>query len=223
MVPTYQLRVYGVGLLVNAKSISSHKSKFWVDKKTTELTRYVFDGDEDFDEFNVPAEAKFKGLLAEEEQDLDIFWSHDSPLSQYKIQQIYGPKLDSIERIECVDTSNEERLLWFEEKPILEKYLSPEDPDEEVTAYLDICADNLLIFESEKGCWVYECKSEIQKPPKNSTELRVVLTNCSFGIEIDSIIDDVCVGFMTFDRFFELSEADADTLGTYATIHTESN
>ena len=221
--PIYQLRIYGVGLLVNAKSISSHKSKFWVDRTTTELTRYVFNGDEDFDEFNVPAEAKFEGLLAEEEQDLDIFWSHDSPLSQTKIQQIYGPKLDSIERIECVDISSEERLLWFEEKPILEKYLSPKDPDEDVSAYLDISDDNLLIFESEKGCWVYECKSKIQKPPKNSTELRVLQTNCSFGSDIDSIIDGVCVGFVTFGHFFELADAETDTLGTYATIHTENN
>ena len=218
--PVYQLRVYGVGLLVGAKSISTKKGDFWSKKKTSELTRYIFGGNEDFEEFDIPQDVQFEGFMAEEEEDLSICLSHDVPFDN-NIQQIFGPKWESIKRIECIDLSNGDVVLWSEDEPQIQTLVSTDDPDEEVSAYLKTSANNLLLFESEKGCWVYESDSGLGNSLKNLKDLRVLQTNCSFGGDIDSIIDGVCVGFVFLNHFFHLKDVETDNLGAYATIYKD--
>jgi hypothetical protein len=217
----YQIRLYGTGLLVNAKEITSKKSSFWKTRKTTELTHYLFQGDSDFNDFKIPNYAKFEGVLAEDETDLNVQWSHDTSFSKTKIVSIYGPKIDAINRIECVDLSNN-NIIWAEDSPKLESYVLPDDPDEEITAFLEISKNNLLIFESEKGCWIFECEYDFKSKIVNLDQLKVVLTNCSFGDDIDPIIDSVCIGLVASNMLFILTDADTETIATFATVYIDN-
>jgi hypothetical protein len=214
----YKLKVFGTGLLITAKKISAQKSKFWQKKGSHELLSYLHQGNDDFENFEVPKGAQMQGILAEEEIDLTLNWSHECKFSSYKFKQVYGPKLNKIDRIEFVDTANKNKIVWSINHPEFESLTIPDEIDESVTVYFEVDNHNLIILESEKGCWTYECNYEIKKPLKSTVNLKTVLTNCSFGEELDSIMDNVCVGFVLNDNLFVLSDAETDTLGNYATI-----
>jgi hypothetical protein len=218
--PRYQLKVYGTGLLINARKISSEQANFWSQKNTTDLTDYVFNGDNSFDNFLVPKNAKFTGIYAEDEENLKVGWSHECPVSNNEINQIYGPKIDVISRVELLDTKTSGKIIWAKDNPQFDDYLVPNDPDQEsINVYLDIADNNLLMFESEKGCWIYECESD--KEIESIDHIKVITSNSSFGGDIDSIVDNVCVAFVAFDKLFTLFDSETENKGAFATIYID--
>jgi len=216
----YKIVVYGSGLLVNAKKINLEKMKFWSKKKTSELTRYLFDGDDDFDNFTVPSNAKISGILAEHEEDLEIQWTHEN-FSERKIEQIYGPKLDAIERIEVFSISGDDKLVWKEDKPSIKNYIHPDEDDEDLGVYIKIEKNNLIILESEKGHWTFECEAAFEEK-MTPCEISSISTNCSFGEPLDEIIDGVCVAFLINEKIFWLIDAETETMGRFATVYKDN-
>ena len=213
----YQIHIYGTGLLVTAKKISFEQAQFWKELGYSELTNYLRYGDEGFADFDIPESAKFLGIFAEEEIDLQILWSHSCLFSDLSIEQIYGPKVNKIERIDLIKIDDENEIIFSLENPIFESYHLPNSPDDEVNAYLVEAENNLLFFESEKGKWTYE--ADIEHELKNIQDLKIVTTNCSINAEIDSIVDDVCTAIVASDHIFILVDSDTDTLGSLPMIY----
>jgi hypothetical protein len=120
-----------------------------------------------------------------------------------------------------VYVANGEQIVWSIDYPQFESLTLPNDPDEEINIYFDVEDHNLLIFESEKGCWTYECNYDFNKPIKSTAELKTIQTNCAFGEDVDSIVDGVCVGFVFNDNLFVLTDAETDTLGNYAMVYED--
>jgi len=215
----YQIRVYGTGFLVHAKQISATKAKFWNSKKYSDLTTYLLQGDEEFEEYVVPKNAKLTGLYAENEKNLEVNWSDDNDFSHVKFQQIYGPNINAIERIELYNLDGN-TLIFSKAKPKIKNRLLTDDPDsDELNIYLEISENNLLIFETEKGYWLYE--SEFDEKIKSLSDLELITTNCSFGDDIDPILDGICMAFVSYNNIFKLIDAETDTLRTSATVYID--
>jgi hypothetical protein len=188
---------------------------------SSELINYLLEGNDDFRNFKVPKTAQMLGILAEEEIDLALHWSHECEFSSYRFNQVYGPKVENIDRIECVNMANGEQTVWSTNRPQFQSFTLPNDPDEAISIYFDVEEHNLLIFELEKGCWTYECNYELNKPINSSSELKTVETNCSFGENVDSIVDGVCAGFVFDHNLFVLSAAETDNLGNHAIVYED--
>ena len=110
--PKYQIQVHGTGLLVTAKKISFEQAQFWKELRYNDLTNYLYQGDEGFDDFPIPESAKFSGGFAEEEIDLQIEWNHSCLFSDVKFEQIYGPKVNLIDRIDLIRIDNKNEITW---------------------------------------------------------------------------------------------------------------
>lgn len=215
---TYQIRIYGTGLLVTAKKISFEQAQFWRDLNYSDLANYLYQGDEGFDDFHIPNSSKFSGYFAEEEMDLDIEWSHQTLFSDAKIDQIYGPKINKIDRIEIIKDDDKKTIFTFD-NPVLEKFHLPNSPDEEVNVFLVESENNLLFFESEKGLWTYE--ADLEYDFKNIQDFKIIASQSSFNAEIDSIVDDVCVALIVSDTIFRLVDSDTETLGSLPMIYSD--
>lgn len=214
-----QLRIFGIGLLVNAKAISKNQFSFWSKKKFSELVRYLSLGDENFEEFSVPENAKFRGIFAEEEFDLDVKISDEKLSTQIFFNQIYGPKIDQIKKIEVWSVGDNDSLLFTIERPQINSLFSMESVDEEINAYLVASHNNLLYIESEEGVWVHEFKA--LNNFETNTKIEAIATNCSFGPDIDEIIDDVCLSFIVAGNASVLVDADTENLGTIAFVNND--
>ena len=217
--PKYQIQVHGTGLLVTAKKISFEQAQFWKEQRYSDLANYLYQGDDDFDEFDIPESAKFLGSFAEEEIDLKIEWNHSCLFSDVKIEQIYGPKVNKIDRIDLIRVDKNNEIIFSLENPILENFHLPKSPDDEVNVFLAEAENNLLFFESEKGQWTYE--ADVQHELKDIQDLKIVATHCSFNAEIDSIVDDICTAIVTSENIFILVDSDTDTLGSLPMIYQE--
>ena len=215
--PKYQIQVYGTGLLVTAKKISFEQAQFWKERGYSELTNYLYQGDQGFDDFHIPVPARFTGNFAEEEIDLHVLWNHSCLFSDIKIEQIYGPKVNKIDRIDLISVDNKNEIIFSLENPALEKFHLPSSPEDEVNVFLVTAENNLLFFESEKGQWTYE--ADVEYELKNIQDFKMVVTNCSFNAEIDSIIDDVCAAIVAFDQIFVLVDSETETLGSLPMIY----
>jgi hypothetical protein len=217
--PKYQIQVHGTGLLVTAKKISFEQAQFWKELRYNDLTNYLYQGDEGFDDFPIPESAKFSGGFAEEEIDLQIEWNHSCLFSDVKFEQIYGPKVNLIDRIDLIRIDNKNEIIFSIENPILKNFHLPNSPDDEVNVFLVEAENNLLFFESEKGQWTYE--ADVQHELKNIEDFKIVATHCSFNEEIDSIVDDVCTAIVASGHIFMLVDSDTDTLGSMPMIYQE--
>jgi hypothetical protein len=216
--PTYQIKVYGTGLLVTAKKISFEQAQFWRELKYSDLANYLYQGDEDFDDFHIPNSSKFSGCFAEEEMDLEIKWNHHTLFSDVKIDQIYGPKINKIDRIDILKIDDNKNLFTLD-NPVLEKFHIPNSPDEEVNVFLVESENNLLFLESEKGLWTYE--ADLKYEIKDIQDLKIIASQSSFNAEIDSIVDDVCVALIVSDTIFRLVDSDTETLGSLPMIYSD--
>jgi len=215
----FQLKITGIGLLVTGKSISSQQSNFWSNKSYSELSQYLNDGDDEFDEFPVPKNAKFSGILAEDETDLKIDSSDEFLKENLNLVQIYGPKLDQIKNIELWNVDDHPKLIWSKDQPQILTLPSSENDDEDICVYLKVADHNLLYLESEKGFWTFEFESS--EGISENDPISAITTNCSFTENIDEILDGVCVAFVIRDCLARLVDADTENLGTLALIYDD--
>ena len=217
--PTYQLKVFGTGLLVTAKAISAKQSKFWIKKKNTDLQQYLSEGVETFRQFKVPKYAEFNGAFAEEERDLLISISDQKISRDIKLTQIYGPKIDQVDKIEfrIVGDPNYSPVIIKNPKINFDELV--DEDDEQVCAFVEVSESNLLYFELEKGCWTYEF--EVNRIVDDSSKIAVITTNGAFNAVIDKIFDDVCVSFVVDGSLAQLVDADTENLDSIAFVCNE--
>jgi hypothetical protein len=217
--PTYQLKVFGTGLLVTAKAISAKQSKFWIKKKNTDLLQYLSEGVETFRQFKVPKYAEFKGAFAEEERDLLINIPDPKISRDIKLIQIYGPKINQVDKIEIRIVNDPRFSPLIIKKPKINFDELFDEDDEQVCAFVEVSESNLLYFELEEGCWTYEF--EANGFVDENSKISVITTNGSFNAVIDKIFDDVCVSFVVDGSFAKLVDADTQNLDSIAFVCNE--
>ena len=185
----YRLAIHGLGINCSAKAINAKKMKFWSEKSTRELTEYLCDGDDEFEEFKVPNYAKFSGTYAEDEPNMGVELSCKSGIEIMLGDAIYGPLREKISKIELfrIHDDKEEKIVFPEMFEI--PNLHNEEDEEDIYVSLGISQNNLVIIELEDGEWHYEWKSE--SPEIDFKDIFCISSNNAFGSDVDELIDDI--------------------------------
>jgi len=200
----------GVCSLLSAASLA---------ESTSELISYVLDPDGGCVDYVVPKNAKF-GPYADEEEDLRVIWNCESKFSRYKFGNICGPYIDGIERIELIDTGTKQVVL-VQEKPNIDLYEDPVGCDESPSASLEVSDHNLFIIQREEGEWVYESTEILDKDALEAFKASAIATNFALTVELESLLDGVCVGFAIGSTYFSQIECDTETVGASARIYSD--